>query len=77
MKFISSKSSLLHGVNIVSKAVSTKTTLPILECILIEAKDNQIILTANDMELGIQTIIDGSIETEGKIALLEQLVLFI
>lgn len=69
MKFISSKSSLLHGVNIVSKAVSTKTTLPILECILIEAKDNKIILTANDMELGIQTIIDGSIETEGKIAL--------
>lgn len=69
MKFICSRDQLLSGVNIVLKAVSTKTTLPILECILIEAMNHQIKLTANDMELGIETIIDGDILEEGKIAL--------
>ena len=37
MKIICSKENLLDGINIVQKAVSTKTTLPILEGILIEA----------------------------------------
>ena len=52
MKLICSKSNLLHGVNIVSKAVPTRTTMAILECILIDASANEIKLTANDMELG-------------------------
>ncbi|MDO4943256.1 MAG: DNA polymerase III subunit beta, partial [Lachnospiraceae bacterium] len=63
------KSNLLQGVNVALKAVSTKTTLPILECILLEANNNTITLTANDMELGIETTIDGSIQEPGKIAL--------
>ena len=50
MKLICSKSNLLHGVNIVSKAVPTRTTMAILECILIDASANEIKLTANDME---------------------------
>ena len=50
MKIICPKSQFLHGVNIVSKAVSTKTTMDILECILIEAYDGCIKLTANDTE---------------------------
>ena len=54
MKLICSKSNLLHGVNIVSKAVPTRTTMAILECILIDASTNEIKLTANDMELGIE-----------------------
>ena len=37
MKLICSKSNLLRGVNIVSKAVPTRTTMAILECILIDA----------------------------------------
>lgn len=69
MKIICSKSDLLHAVNIVLKAVSTKSTLPILECILVEVKDNMIKFTANDMELGIETIINGEIIENGKIAL--------
>ena len=69
MKFTCSKSNLLNGVQIVSKAVPNKTTMSILECILINASDNQIKLTANDMELGIETIIDGNVEEEGIIAL--------
>ena len=69
MKIICSKSELLQGVNTVLKAVPAKTTMPILECILIDTTDGQIKLTANDMELGIETKIKGDILDKGKIAL--------
>lgn len=69
MKLNCSKSNLLHGVNIVSKAVPTRTTMAILECILIDASANEIKLTANDMELGIETKIEGEIAERGVIAL--------
>lgn len=69
MKIICSKQNLLYGVNIVSKAVPTRTTMAILECILIDASTGDIRLIANDMELGIETIIDGEIEERGIIAL--------
>ena len=69
MKLVCSKSNLLSGVQIVSKAVPNKTTMSILECILIDASKGVIKLTANDMELGIETIIDGDIIEKGIIAL--------
>ena len=69
MKFICSKSNLLTAVQTVAKAVPSKTTMSILECILIEADNGNIILTANDMELGIETIIEGDVLVSGKIAL--------
>ena len=69
MKLTFQKDDLLNGINIVLKAVPSKTTMPILECILIDASDNQIKLTANDMELGIETKVEGSILSKGKIAL--------
>lgn len=69
MKIICTKSNLVKGVSIVSKAVPSKTTMPILECILIDATTDIIKLTANDMELGIETVIDGEIFEKGMIAI--------
>lgn len=69
MKLICSKTNLQKGVNIVSKAVPTRTTMAILECILIDTSTNEIKLTANDMELGIETKIEGEIIERGIIAL--------
>ena len=69
MKLICSKTNLQKGVNIVSKAVPTRTTMAILECILIDASTNEIKLTANDMELSIETKIEGEIIERGIIAL--------
>ena len=69
MKIICQKINLLKSVNISLKAVPSKTTMPILECILIDATTNQIKFTTNDMELGIETIVDGTIEEKGIIAL--------
>ena len=69
MKLVCSKATLLNGLQVVSKAVPNKTTMSILECILIDSTDGRIRLTANDMELGIETIIDGEILEKGIIAL--------
>ena len=69
MKIICSKSNLLKSVSISLKAVPSKTTMPILECILIDATTNLIKFTSNDMELGIETIVEGSIEEKGMVAL--------
>ena len=69
MKIICSKSNLAKGVNIVSKAVPSKTTMPILECILIDATTDIIKFTANDMELGIETVVEGDIIEKGVIAI--------
>ena len=69
MKLVCSKSNLLTGVQIVSKAISNKTTMSILECIMVDATKGMITLTANDMDLGIETIIEGEIIDGGAIAL--------
>lgn len=69
MKIICNKSALLTGVNTVLKAVPARTTMPILECILIDTTSGVIKLTANDMDLGIETTIDGDVLDKGCIAL--------
>ena len=69
MKIICKKSDLVKGVSIVSKAVPSKTTMPILECILIDATTDIIKFTANDMELGIETVVEGEITEKGLIAI--------
>lgn len=69
MKIVCNKNDLLKGVNTVMKAVPSKTTMPILECILIDASASEIKFTANDMELGIETKVDGTILEKGIVAL--------
>ena len=69
MKIICSKTDLLNGLQTVSKAVPSKTTMSILECVLVDTTNGNIKLTANDMELGIETIIEGQIVEKGIIAL--------
>ena len=68
MKIICSKENLMNGINIVQKAVSTKTTLPILEGILLEAGE-EFKLTGNDLEIGIECLVDADIKKPGSIVL--------
>ena len=69
MKLTFKNDALLNGINIGQKAVPSKTTMSILECILIDASGSEIKLTGNDTELGIETKVEGSILERGKIAL--------
>lgn len=65
MKFICEKEKLLKGINSVVKAISGKTTMPILEGILIQTNDNEIKLTTYDLEIGIEYIMSSTVEEQG------------
>ena len=69
MRIKCKKKTLLGGINIVSKAVSAKVVKSILECFLLEAKDGKLKITANNLNLGIETFIECTILEEGTIAL--------
>ncbi len=69
MEIVVNRNDLMKGINTVSKAVPTRSSAPILECIKIDASTNEIHLTANDTQFGIETVIDGSINERGIIAL--------
>lgn len=68
MKVICSKENLIEGINIVQKAVSSKTTLQILEGILVEA-GSEFKLTGNDLEIGIECFVEADIQNEGSIVI--------
>ena len=65
MKLIFKKSDVNEAVSILSKAIPTRTTMSILECIFIDATTDRITFTANDMELGIETQVEGEIIERG------------
>lgn len=67
MKIVTSKENLLKGIQGVQNAVSTKSTLPILSHILIDAKKNDLKLTATDLEIGVTAKIEGEVSEEGAI----------
>ncbi|MGL4798191.1 MAG: DNA polymerase III subunit beta [Cellulosilyticaceae bacterium] len=69
MHIICNQDLLMNSINTVLKACSSKTTMPILECILIKAKNNQITLVGYNLELGIESTIDAEVIEEGSIAL--------
>ena len=53
MKFIVTKNIILKSLSHVQSIVEKKNTLPILSNILIEAKDNNLILSSTDMDISI------------------------
>lgn len=69
MKFSCEKNVLAQAVGNVSRAVSLKTTLPILEGILIRAVDGEVQLTGYDLELGITTQVEAEVAQPGEVVL--------
>lgn len=69
MKIKVSQNSLAKCINIVQKGISSKTTLPILSGILLEAKDNKLNLVGTDLELGIESYVDCDVLEEGSIVI--------
>lgn len=69
MKFKCLKKDLLEGISTVQKAVTGKTTLPILEGILVRAVPGKLFLTATDLDLGIETKIDCEVLKNGSVVL--------
>lgn len=58
---------LAKGLSIVGRAVSSRSTLPVLGNILLEAKDNELRLAATNLEIGVNCWIGAKVEDEGSI----------
>ena len=67
MKFICNKSELCEAISNVSKAVSSKSTIPALEGIKIKISPDEIELTGYNLEMGIRTSIKSTTEDSGEI----------
>ena len=74
MKFTCEQRSLTRALNIVSKAVSSKTTIPVLKGIMIDAsKDGKLTLSASDTDLSIQNTIDAEVSEVGSVLVMAKL----
>lgn len=69
MKISLSQKDLADAVLNIQRAVSTKSTVPALEGILLVAEEGKLYLSAYDMELGMKTELEASVEEPGKIVL--------
>ena len=69
MKFIIKTNELKAGINMAAKALPSSTTMPILECFLLEAEDNNLTITANNHEVAIQTNVPCILQDEGKVCI--------
>jgi len=65
MKIICEKEKLIKGINSVVKGISSKTTMPILEGILLQTNKKELKLTTYDLEIGIECIIESNTILEG------------
>src|ERR1700758_4789356 len=65
MKFSVSKDKLLEGLSTVQNVVSTRTTLPILSNVLLQASDGKIRLTTTDLDVGIRRSVEAQVERTG------------
>ena len=67
MIFSCEREGLTEAISIVQRAISSKTTNPILEGIHIKAVAGKIILTGNDNEIGIEAVVESAVEKDGTI----------
>jgi DNA polymerase III subunit beta len=67
MKVYVKQQQLAHCVSMVSRAVSPRSTLPVLSNILVKTDDGRLRLSATNLELGITCWIGARIENEGAI----------
>ena len=65
MKIVCYKDTIIKAINSVVKGVASKTTMPILEGILIQTNDNEIKLTTYDLEIGIEYVMDCEVKEQG------------
>ncbi len=65
MKIVCYKDTILKAINSVVKGVASKTTMPILEGILIQTNDKEIKLTTYDLEIGIEYVMECEVKEQG------------
>ena len=66
MKLTVNKTDMNEAVSNIQRAVSSKTSIPALEGILLSAAEGQLELSAYDLELGITTVIPAKVQEPGR-----------
>lgn len=69
MNIVCDKSLLCAALDGVSKAVTTRSSIPVLEGVLLKAEGFQLTLTGYDLEMGITTTIEANVREPGEIVL--------
>ena len=69
MRFICEKSTLQEAISIVTKAITGKSTMPILEGIYIEANNGTLTLIGSDNDVSIQTQLEATVLEPGKLVI--------
>jgi DNA polymerase-3 subunit beta len=65
MKFSVTKEKLLEGLQQVQNVVSTRTTLPILSNVLLQADGSEVHLTTTDLDVGVRGSCEAQVDKEG------------
>jgi DNA polymerase-3 subunit beta len=65
MKFSATKEKILEGLQQVQNVVSTRTTLPILSNVLLQAKEGAVHLTTTDLDVGVRGSFEASVDKPG------------
>ena len=73
MKFICQKQNLIKVLNIVSKAVSVRTTIPVLKGIMIKAEDGKLTMSASDLDLSIEDSTEAEVSEPGSVIVMARL----
>lgn len=69
MKILCTQEKLNKGLLIVSRIVGSRTTLPVLSNLYLEAKDGELQLSATDLEIGVKTKVGAKIDDQGAITI--------
>ncbi|MGB5989360.1 MAG: DNA polymerase III subunit beta [Marinifilaceae bacterium] len=76
MNFVVSSTSLLSHLQAIGRVISSKNTMPILDCIVFDVKDGKIKITASDLETTLTSeILPDSISEEGRVAIPAKIIL--
>src|SRR5881392_2827906 len=65
MRFSATKEKLLEGLQQVQNVVSTRTTLPILSNVLLQAKEGAVHLTTTDLDVGVRGSFEANVDKTG------------
>ena len=75
LKATCSRDELTRALGIVSRGVSTRTTVQILAGILLQASEGRLDLAATDMELSLRTSLEAQVESDGSVVVPGRLLL--
>ncbi|MCR4277985.1 MAG: DNA polymerase III subunit beta [Candidatus Berkelbacteria bacterium] len=74
MKFNTEKEKLLNAVSLTSHLATTRSTLPILQNLYFETKENRLLVKSTDLDQTLEVLIDGTVNEKGALTIPARLI---